>query len=66
MKSTLEIIEKLGEGAYGTVFKAKHLSFPEPIAIKVVKLTSTDDGVPCTSIREIAILQMLNHPNVIK
>lgn len=61
-----DILEKLGEGAYGTVFKAIHPQFPKPIAVKVVKITENDDGFPSTSAREVAILKSINHPNVIQ
>ena len=57
---------KLGEGAYGSVFKARMLSNDLIVAIKIIKITPEDEGLPSTTLREITILKNLNHPNVVK
>lgn len=62
----LEIICKLGEGAYGAVYKAKIPKTGEIVAVKTVKLTDEDEGITSTTIRELTILQNLDHPNIIK
>jgi serine/threonine protein kinase len=36
------------------------------VAVKTVKLTDEDEGITSTTIRELTILQNLNHPNIIK
>lgn len=59
-------IEKLGEGTYGIVYKAKNRDTDEIVALKRIRLESEDEGVPCTAIREISLLKELNHPNVVK
>jgi len=59
-------IEKVGEGTYGTVFKAKILKTGEIVAMKKIKLgESKDEGVPSTTIREISVLKELQHPNIV-
>ena len=59
-------IEKIGEGTYGVVYKAKHLQTKEIVALKKIRLENEEEGVPSTAIREISILKELMHPNVVK
>lgn len=69
MKSRIEKYEKLdkiGEGTYGVVFKAKDTSSGEVYALKKIRLESEDEGIPSTAIREIALLKELQHPNIVK
>jgi len=56
----------LGEGTYGKVYRARYLATGEWVAMKHMKLTNEDEGVPSTAIREIAILKTLNHENVVR
>ena len=41
-------------------------SFSEGVALKKINTQQEKQGFPITAIREIKILQNLNHPNVIK
>ncbi len=50
-------LEKLGEGTYGVVYKAKHKVTGEYVALKKIRLEKEDDGVPSTAIREISLLK---------
>ena len=59
-------IGKLGEGAYGIVYKAQHAVTGEIVAMKKIRLTSANEGVPSTAIREISILKELHHPNIVQ
>jgi len=59
-------IDKLGEGTYGIVYKAKNRETGEIVALKRIRLESEDEGVPCTAIREISLLKELDHPNVVR
>ena len=59
-------MEKLGEGTYGVVYKAKNTETDEIVAIKKIRLEKEDDGVPSTAIREISLLKTLKHPNVVE
>jgi serine/threonine protein kinase len=58
--------EKIGEGTYGTVYKATIAGEGREVALKKIKLEGEDEGVPSTAIREIAVLLELRHPNIVK
>lgn len=58
-------IQRIGEGTYGVVYKAKDKKTDEPIAIKKVKFEDESDGIPSTSMREISVLKKLKHPNIV-
>jgi len=60
------IIDKLGEGTYGIVYKAQDKKTNELVALKCIRLEEEDEGVPATAIREISLLKELDHPNVVK
>ena len=57
-------------GAYGTVYKARDLANPgQIVALKKVRVALTEDGVPMSTLREIAVLKQLDnfqHPNIVK
>lgn len=59
-------IEKLGEGTYGTVYKARVKGTHNYVALKKIKVEAEDEGVPSTAIREISLLKELDHPNIVK
>lgn len=59
-------LEALGEGTYGVVYKARENRTGRIIALKHIRLESTDEGVPPTALREIALLKELDHPNIIR
>jgi len=64
--SDFEILEKLGEGTYGIVEKARHKPTGQMVAIKRVKTdTADDEGIPATTIREVSLLRALDHPNIV-
>lgn len=51
-----ERLDKLGEGTYGVVYKAKDKQTEEIVALKKIRLENTDEGIPSTAIREISLL----------
>ena len=59
-------IEKIGEGTYGVVYKAKNRQTGELVALKKIRLDAEDEGIPSTAIREISILRELQHPNIVR
>ncbi|CAO3617950.1 unnamed protein product [Cunninghamella echinulata] len=59
-------IEKLGEGAYGIVYKAQNRETNEVVALKRICLDNEEEGVPCTAIREISLLKELKHQNIVR
>lgn len=58
-------LEKLGEGTYGVVYKSRDVNTGDIVALKRIRLESDEEGVPSTTIREIALLKELNHPNIV-
>uniref|UniRef100_A0A3Q3VIJ9 cyclin-dependent kinase n=1 Tax=Mola mola TaxID=94237 RepID=A0A3Q3VIJ9_MOLML len=59
-------VEKIGEGTYGVVYKAKNKVTGETVALKKIRLETETEGVPSTAIREISLLKELSHPNIVK
>ncbi|XP_067144669.1 cyclin-dependent kinase 2-like [Centruroides vittatus] len=59
-------LEKIGEGTYGVVYKAKDKVTGSLVALKKIRLESEAEGVPSTAIREIALLKELKHTNVVR
>ncbi|KAJ5173156.1 Cyclin-dependent kinase 1 [Penicillium capsulatum] len=60
-------IEKIGEGTYGVVYKARELNHPNRIvALKKIRLEAEDEGVPSTAIREISLLKEMQDPNIVQ
>ncbi|CBY18142.1 unnamed protein product [Oikopleura dioica] len=59
-------IEKIGEGTYGVVYKAIYQPDKTTVALKKIRVEGDDEGVPSTSIREIALLKELKHENIVK
>lgn len=63
-----EKIQFLGEGQFATVYKARDVIKDEIVAVKKIKLGTRQeaaDGINRTALREIKLLQELNHPNII-
>ncbi|XP_037810831.1 cyclin-dependent kinase 4 [Lucilia sericata] len=64
-----EELNVIGTGAYGTVYRARDNHTGKIVAIKKVRIPLTDNGVPMSTLREIALLKQLNasdHPNIVK
>ncbi len=59
-------LEKIGEGTYGVVYKAKDRKSGKIIALKRIRLEAEDEGIPSTAIREISLLKELRHPNIVR
>ena len=52
-------------GTFGEVFKARHKQTRKIVALKKVLMENEKEGFPITALREIKILQLLKHENVI-
>ena len=61
-----EHLNKIDEGSYGVVYRAKDKKTDQIVAIKRVKLDKEKEGFPITALRELNTLLSLNHENVIK
>ncbi|EAA30881.1 kinase-like domain-containing protein [Copromyces sp. CBS 386.78] len=60
-------LEKIGEGTYGVVYKARDLANSGRIvALKKIRLEAEDEGVPSTAIREISLLKEMRDPNIVR
>lgn len=59
-------MDKIGEGTYGIVYKAKDKLTGDILALKKIRLEAEDEGIPSTAIREIALLKQLQHPNIVR
>ncbi|CAO2646141.1 Cyclin-dependent kinase 3 [Lemmus lemmus] len=59
-------VEKIGEGTYGVVYKAKNKETGQIVALKKIRLDVETEGIPSTAIREISLLKELKHPNIVK
>lgn len=59
-------IAQVGEGTYGQVFKAKSEITGILVALKKIRMEAEKDGFPITAMREIKLLQMLRHPNIVR
>ncbi|XP_035006018.1 cyclin-dependent kinase 15 isoform X5 [Hippoglossus stenolepis] len=57
-------LEKLGEGAYASVYKGISRINGQLVALKVIRM-KTEEGVPFTAIREASLLKGLKHANVV-
>ncbi|KAG8926287.1 Cyclin-dependent kinase catalytic subunit [Tulasnella sp. 418] len=58
-------LEKIGEGTYGVVYKARDVNTNKVVALKKIRLEAEDEGVPSTAIREISLLKELKDDNVV-
>lgn len=64
-----EEVAVIGKGAYGIVYKGYDLRMSRVVAMKRIRIKLTQEGLPISTIREIAYLKMLekfNHDNVVK
>ena len=57
--------QKIGEGTYGQVYKARDTS-GEWVALKKLRLDDNGEGVPVTTLREVALLKELVHDNIVR
>ncbi|KAL0877848.1 hypothetical protein Bca101_027554 [Brassica carinata] len=61
-----EKLEKIGQGTYSSVYKARDLETGKIVAMKKVRFVNMDPESVRFMAREILILRKLDHPNVMK
>jgi serine/threonine protein kinase len=64
-----EEISVIGTGAYGTVYKGYELKTSKIVAMKRIRIQITEEGLPISTVREIAYLRHLekyDNDNIVK
>jgi cyclin-dependent kinase 10 len=61
-----EKLNRVGEGTYGVVYRARHIQTNKIVALKRVRMDNEKDGLPISSLREIDILLNLRHKNIVE
>ncbi|KAG2296859.1 hypothetical protein Bca52824_043528 [Brassica carinata] len=64
--TTYERLDKIGQGTYSNVYKAKDLLTGDIVALKKVRFDNLEAESVKFMAREILMLRRLDHPNVIK
>ena len=63
--SDFQIIKKLGDGAYSSVYKVRRAEDNDVYALKKVKMLNLSDKEKENALNEVRILASLEHQNVI-
>jgi len=57
-------LQRLGKGTYATVYMGRSRLSNDLVALKEI-LKEHDEGAPCTAIREVSLLRLLRHNNIV-
>ena len=60
-----EKLNRIAEGTYGVVYRARNRETGEIVALKRIKLDAETNGFPVTCLREIHTLLLSKHPNIV-
>ena len=60
-----QILEKLGEGAYSTVYRVRRSQDKKVYALKKVRMLNLSDKEKENALNEVRILASINNPNII-
>src|SRR5262245_11736583 len=60
-----EVLERLGEGGMGTVYKARHRRMKRVVAIKVLSRVAQSEHFLPRFQREVEAVARLSHPNIV-
>ena len=60
------LAERIGQGAFGEVFRACDPHNGAIVALKKIRLRRIEDGLPINAFRELRALQELCHPHVVQ
>lgn len=61
-----EKLNRIGEGTYGVVYRARDRKSGEILALKRLRMDNAKDGIPVTGLREITILMDCDHENIVR
>lgn len=64
--NTFQKLDKIGQGTYSNVYKARDLLTGKIVALKKVRFDNLEPESVKFMAREILVLKKLNHPNIIK
>lgn len=59
------LLEKMGSGSYGSVWKAQEIKTKLLVAVKIVNIKQHEEGLD-EVLKEVHFLQGCDHPNIIK
>lgn len=65
-KDLYSILQQVGEGTFGKVYKALNTATGVHVALKRIRMEAERDGFPVTAMREIKLLQSLRHDNIVR
>ncbi|KAJ1971324.1 Cyclin-dependent kinase G-2 [Dimargaris xerosporica] len=60
-----ERLNRIAEGSYGIVYRARDKHTGQIVALKKLKLTNETQGFPITSLREAQTLLLSKHPHIV-
>ncbi|EAY12631.1 CMGC family protein kinase [Trichomonas vaginalis G3] len=66
IKNRFRIIENIGQGAYGSVYKALDLLNNKIVALKTVKIFDHKQSMPVSFFRELKVLQSIKDSHIIQ
>ncbi|GMG19784.1 unnamed protein product [Ambrosiozyma monospora] len=61
-----QLKEKIGEGAFSTVYRAIDSKAKTEVAVKLIKKYEMDSAQQAAVLKEVTIMRQLDHPNVVK
>uniref|UniRef100_A0A0A9XHK3 Cyclin-dependent kinase 10 n=1 Tax=Lygus hesperus TaxID=30085 RepID=A0A0A9XHK3_LYGHE len=60
-----EKLNRIGEGTYGIVYRARDTKTDSIVALKKVRMEHERDGLPLSGLREISVLLSCSHENIV-
>uniref|UniRef100_A0A6M2DG96 Cyclin-dependent kinase 10 n=1 Tax=Xenopsylla cheopis TaxID=163159 RepID=A0A6M2DG96_XENCH len=63
--SEFEKLNRIGEGTYGIVYRARDTINDKVVALKKVRMEQEKDGIPISGLREIQVLLSCRHENIV-
>ena len=60
-----ELVEKIGEGAMGVVYRARHAMMKRPVAVKLLPAAAAGQEAIARFEREVQLTSQLSHPNTV-
>lgn len=71
LRGRYDLVEKIGEGGFGSVYKARQLTTGQTVAIKVLRMPTDQpqqqvDRLLARFQREMTLCTQLHHPNIVR